>query len=435
MMDNQNQEQSPDKIHKYAVYSYQAVTEEGMAYTRSFIVIKNGYGVITRFTKLQDYAGIYDRRTYLPITSDPEAKLYYICAMLNHVFLEKKDEFKINHVFEITKDMLEQFFSGYALGKKPDGKHRGQASVENCVLAVTRFMGNLSWKFGGYMKLSRPELYTEKIYYTNKGRMVKQMVPAFQVRGIPEVDNLLRDIPTKAFELLLPLAFRYAQDIAFAICLQAFAGLRPGEVCNVRQETSPLGAGIRFTVIEGHVKKAEIDLRKELVLRSDNVVVGRIKKERLQCVYPAFLDAFCTAYQLHKKFLESVSFESEYCPMFVNRRGMAMTYDDYHGRFQKLVEEHFRTELLKSPDPQLRIYGQLLYENKLGLHSLRHWFTVQLVLRGEDIANIQFWRGDQSPQSAFEYLQNKGDLNRELEESNDKLAGLLMEIGGQAYER
>jgi hypothetical protein len=114
---------------------------------------------------------------------------------------------------------------------------------------------------------------------------------------------------------------------------------------------------------------------------------------------------------------------------------MAMTYDDYHSRFQKLVEEHFRTELLKSPDPQLRIYGQLLYENKLGPQSLRHWFTVQLVLRGEDIANIQFWRGDQSPQSAFEYLQNKGDLNRELEESNDRLARLLLEIGGQAYER
>ncbi|MDR2712737.1 MAG: hypothetical protein LBB91_06440 [Clostridiales bacterium] len=434
MMTKQNPEQSPEKIHRYAVYSHQAVTEEGMVYTRSFIVIKNGYGVITRFTRLQDYAGIYDRRTYLPITSDPEAKLYYICAMLNHVFVENKDVFKINHIFEITKDMLQQFFSSYGLGKKPDGKHRGQASIENCISTVTYFMGNLSRKFGGYMKLSRSEFYSEKIYITKKGRQVKQIVPAFQVRGIREVDSLFRDIPMKAFELLLPLAFRYAQDIAFAICLQAFAGLRPGEVCNVRQEKSPLGAGIRFTEMEGHVKKAEIDLRKELVLRSDYVAVGRIKKERLQCVYPAFLATFCTAYQLHKRFLESVSFESEYCPMFVNRRGMAMTYDDYRGRFQKLVEEYFRPELLKSLDPQLRIYGQLLYENRLGPQSLRHFYTVQLVLRGEDIANIQFWRGDQSPQSAFAYLQNKGDLNRELEESNDRLARLLLEIGGQAYE-
>ena len=44
---------------------------------------------------------------------------------------------------------------------------------------------------------------------------------------------------------------------------------------------------------------------------------------------------------------------------------------------------------------------------------------------GEDIGNIQFWRGDKSPQSAFTYLQNKGDLNRELAVTNEKLTDLL----------
>jgi len=68
----------------------------------------------------------------------------------------------------------------------------------------------------------------------------------------------------------------------------------------------------------------------------------------------------------------------------------------------------------------------MLYENNLGPHSLRHWFSVQLALRGEDVAQLQFWRGDKDPQSAFLYLQNKGDLMRELSKSNEMLAAILM---------
>jgi len=117
--------------------------------------------------------------------------------------------------------------------------------------------------------------------------------------------------------------------------------------------------------------------------------------------------------------------------MFVNNRGMAMTYDDYSRRFKSLVDNHFRAVLLECDDPECRIYGQLLYENRLGLHSLRHWYSVQLVLHGEDIAQIQYWRGDRNPESAFEYLQNKGDLVRELEIVGGFLMDQLLALGEQ----
>jgi hypothetical protein len=54
---------------------------------------------------------------------------------------------------------------------------------------------------------------------------------------------------------------------------------------------------------------------------------------------------------------------------------------------------------------------------------------VQLVLHGEDIAQVQYWRGDKNPESAFEYLQNKGDLVRELEAAGGFLSELLIERG------
>jgi len=120
--------------------------------------------------------------------------------------------------------------------------------------------------------------------------------------------------------------------------------------------------------------------------------------------------------------------------MFLNKYGKAMTYGVYYDRFASLVKNHFRPAMLQSDDPELRIYGQLLCENTLGLHSLRHWYSVLLVLNGEDIAQIQYLRGDRNPESAFLYLQNKGDLVRELERTSGELAEILMDIGRREYD-
>ena len=62
------------------------------------------------------------------------------------------------------------------------------------------------------------------------------------------------------------------------VALGAFVGLRPSEACNVRREDSPLGPGILFHQSDGQVFKIEIDLRKEIPLRSDLKPTGRIKK-------------------------------------------------------------------------------------------------------------------------------------------------------------
>ena len=414
---------------RYTVYSYEASTPDGIAYTRSFIVVTNDYDVIIRFTRLQDYAGIYRMRTFLPISADPEAKLYAVCSMLNYVLVEHGKEFGINHVFGITREMLEAFFTDYSLAVKADGRHKKRDTVERCIRAVTGFMSNLSKSYGGYMQINQDELYRQETYYTGRGELKTRLIPNFQIRGITEVSRPFRDLPTKAFEILLPLAFRYTPEIAFAMTLQAFAGLRAGEALNVRQEHSPLGPGIRFTEVDGTIAAAEIDLTRVYTLRSDGKRVGRIKKPRKQEVFYPFLSAFHTAYQYHLKLLENIPYEEKYAPMFPNAYGKAMSYSSYLKRFQSLVREYFIPVLLSSGDPELRIYGQKLCENSLTPHSLRHWFTVQLVLRGAALNEVQYWRGDSNPQSALEYLQNKGDLARELKETDTRLLALLMQTG------
>ncbi len=425
----------PEQALRYAVYSVQNRMDDGLVFNRSFIVVKNGYNVITHFTRFQEFAGIYAHGTYKPITANPETKLYFICGFLNYVLVDRGRKFGIRHVFDITKEMMESYFSHYALEKQENGNYRGKESVERCVLVVTDFMSRLSVRYGGYMKVSKSELYEEQSRVTRKGRLVRKQVPAFHVTGIPTTDGPFRDIPTKVMEVLLPMAFRYAEDIAFGLCLQAFAGLRAGEVCNVRQECSPFGPGIRLTEAGGNVIKAEIDLRRELALRSDSAETGKIKKERLQCVYPEFLGTFLKAYELHKEYLKTVGFEKEYAPLFVNRYGKAMSYETYRNRFKTLIRDHLRPYLTSSSDPEMRIYGQLLHEHELGTHALRHWFTVQLVLRGEDIGDIEHWRGDTSPESAFLYLQNKGELVKELKETDERLLEMLLLAGGELHGR
>jgi integrase len=414
--------------YRYGLYSHRLTTVDGEVYTRHFIVIRNRFGLIARFTSLHNYVGVYEGKVFAPLVSDAEAKLRYVCMMLNYVLIEHYDSYRIDHVFNIDRDALECFFRDYAQETLAGGRHRGKQSVEKCVQAVIVFFRKLRRRFGTVVFLSESDLVTEVTVYDKRGRLQQQKRPAFQVKGFAGHKRVFRDLPTKAFQILIRLAFRYAPDIAFAICLQAFAGLRAGEVCNVRQEGSPLGNGLMFTCMEGEASKIEIDLLREFPMRGDGVLCGKIKKERIQCVYPAFLGAFCAAYELHKSFLAARRFESAYCPMFINNKGRAMTCKDYARRFKALADDHFRPALLKSDDPECRIYGQLLYENRLSSHALRHWFSVQLVLRGENIAQIQYWRGDDNPTSAFAYLQNKGDLVNELKKAGGLLADML--IGG-----
>ena len=389
--------------------------------------------MITRFTRLQEFAGVYENHTYKPLTANPEGKLYFIVAMLNYVIVDHGAENGIRQVFDITKPMLAEFFDAYAMEKLTDGGHRSAECVERCISCVTFFMDKLALKYGGYLKIKRSELYVERTLMTKKGTQIKRKVPDFQATGIVDEEGTFRDMPTKVLEILIPMAFRYAPDVAFAMCLQAFAGLRAGEAMNVRQECSPFGPGLIFTEIGGCVRSIRIDLRKELALRSDGVDIGLIKKARMQSVYPPFVGTMHMAYKLHQQYLKNISFEKEYTPMFVNNNGMAMSYESYRQKFKALVNDRLRPELVKSSDPELKIYGQMLYENNLGTHSLRHWFTVQLVLRGEDIGTIQSFRGDKQPETAFQYLQNKGELVRELESAGENLISELLEIGGEIY--
>ena len=107
--------------YRYAVYQHRLMAEDGQVYSRPFIVIKNRFGVIVRFTNLHDYAGIYAGKTFAPLQAGATAKLHYVCRMLNYILIERFSDFGADHVFEVNRGMLEQFFRDYAETPKANG--------------------------------------------------------------------------------------------------------------------------------------------------------------------------------------------------------------------------------------------------------------------------------------------------------------------------
>ena len=62
----------------------------------------------------------------------------------------------------------------------------------------------------------------------------------------------------------------------------------------------------------------------------------------------------------------------------------------------------------------------------MGLHALRHFFTVQLVLRGLNVAQIMEWRGDHCIDSANTYIARKSELIKLAKSTGSSLTDLLI---------
>ena len=197
---------------------------------------------------------------------------------------------------------------------------------------------------------------------------------------------------------------RNHRNILMLTACSAFAGLRPSECCNVRRADSVLGPGLDFEVIDGEVTNVTIDLRTEFNLRSDLVSVGGIKKPRKQKVYHAFLKAFVDCYNTYIKYIEGKPYESAYGALTNTSVGKAYTYPAYRAAFH------------------------------ISPHILRHWYSIKLVLYGEDVAGLMYWRGDTSPESALPYITGKSELEKQYKLVNNEAFDYLLWRAGKIEE-
>ena len=435
----------PGEAPRFAVYGLRTAGPSGRQLEKSFIVLRRG-PFIVQFTALEQYAPGY--QVVQRYASSSHSKHTYIVQFMNYMGSLVPWDREIHHdllswtgelAAAVTPERMQDFFDLYAMGGLPGQKAAPAMETDvRCIHTVTAFVSELKRKHPvrDRMAVCGDDLYVTGERLTGQGTVLPRRRVRFRVASPSSgAGARFRDLPWKAFVLLLELSFHYAPDISLALAAQALAGLREGEVLNLRQESSPLGPGILFTY-EGEVLNSIVlDVRKEHVLRDDRIPAGTIKRPRLQHVYPAFNDLFFQIYKRHLEHLRSCGFDGRYCPLFVDGRGSAMTYAVYRDRFRSLVRDRFVPALLASEDPELYLYGMLVRERGLAPHCLRHAFSCMLVLMGEDIHGLQMYRGDASPASCQPYLDSKKDILDRFRSAQSGLIDLLSAIVGPVTEK
>lgn len=402
-------------------------TKDGCICFLRQIVMKNDLGctAINGFTYLETYVHPYEEK-YNISKAPGKQELHLICQALNF-FLDNGME----KLYDISSNLVFDFFDYYR-DKPIHGNEEhfvSDATLSLCVRTVSSFLCNLAKD--GLVNIDPSELLVTRYMKSKKSKKTeRKYVPIYQKKARPSCPSgLLRDIPKPAVEMLINLAETYDPMIRFAIVLQAYAGFRESEVMNIRQENSKCSnsPGLRMAKEGSAVTSMGFDLTREFVLRSDMKSVGLIKRrpKGYSPVYVNHLPIVIEAYEKHLQLLSHTDYDDFYKPMFINRNGKAMTSKSYCKRFNRLVYQYLRPRLLESNDVELLSFGQLLLTARFTPHALRHFFSLQLALNGEDVPTMMTYRGDSSPLSSLTYLQNKGALvDRAKQHHSDVLAGL-----------
>ena len=404
---------------RFAKYTHQLVDKNNNLINRHFIVLKEGSSVV-KWTDIHKYTKNSRKRRVVAITSEGERRFDCVVMLLNYAFF---DNYSITRLTELNIDIIKDFLRDYGMCRLKgdnDRTRRSKNTVEDCINCVLDFCENLA-ESEKNISFKKKDLYKEiRTYSKARRRYVTKKVPTFEVNYVaaPE-SHIFRDMSEGVFQILMNNIYENHKDILILAALSAFAGLRPSEACNVRREDSPLGAGIRFDTIGTEIANIYIDLSREVNIRSDLKSVGGIKKPRTQKVYPAFIEAFYDCYRTYMDYCEGKPYEAEYGALTNNSNGKAMTYASYREKFQKAVKECI-PKLLASGEEDLIIYGHILMEHNVSPHILRHWFSVKITLYGATAADLMYWRGDKSPESALTYLQDKSELEKMYEEVNNK---------------
>ena len=393
----------------FYVYQHKLVIK-GQYIKRPLIAIRDSDGLLY-FTDFHKYCT--SPATIRNIASSDESRIYAVVPLLNFAFFIKG----IKKLDDLTVDIVQEYLTAYGLCNLPwddDNTRRKETTVQKTVAYILDFLNSFIDDRKGHCRMKKNDLFQYKHYRNKRGQVRKRKVPTFEIRFLDSpADTIFRDIPNRAFLLLFNHIRVAHKEMLGVVMLQAFAGLRPSEACNVRREDSPIGPGIIFTRVGHDVRRIQIDLTAERVLRSDLVFVGGIKKERMAEVPDIFISAFIDAYEDYLHYLISVPYEKAYAPFSVNTRGLALTYDSYYQMFKKIIKTEMIPIYLADDDAETVIYGRMLLEHNLAPHVFRHWFTVQLILSGvNDIGTLMFYRGDKSPQSALTYIEGKGELEK-----------------------
>ena len=351
-------------------------------------------------------------RWYIPWREEEKSyqtlriKAEAICALLNFILQETE----VRTLNEITITILRQFYLAYKM--KKNGEARDPAGWGKGIAIVAGFLTNYYEKnvgsfVWGYCPedILRAETFTDK-----KGRLHTRLaVNRLGIKAPAKTHRKNRYLVKEYLKLFVETLKKHDPMIVAAVALQAYAGLREGEPVNltwgrIKREISGFG---RVSKIQ-----LQLLLEADYARNSDaRTEFGRIKKSRVQEVYPDFNDIVVEVLEGHELLLRSrhLPTDSE-SPLFYNKWGKPMTVNCLQGRIKKDFNEYFLPSLISVCQAEGTWADNApfieAYEKEYpGAHMFRHWFTMYLLtqakLSREEIAH---WRGDEDSSSLEDYI-------------------------------
>ena len=371
------------------------------------------------------------------LNRDKNTKVGYaksIAMFLNYLFFDR-DTFqmlsrdkKINNLDRIENLTIEDgnsFLSNYKNGKVGGKYVKKQDSNDILARKLTKFYYYLFKNY--HMKnLKQTDFNYEKRITKRFGKNteITCLKCLFKIRNTQVPGrNRLEFISFYALSELIALAIQNYPMIALGIALQAFAGLRIGEVCNVTYFNS------QCEYIGYDLKNWHVDLRIKPQLRSDGVDPGQIKSPGIAYVHPVFIPYFNLLLLEHKNYIEKTyKRQNIFGAIFMNRDGKAMTKESYERYFNKLISM-LPGKLLETQLVDVQIEAKRILTSNFTSHTLRYFFTQYISkLPDTTVFDIAMFRRDRSLDSAMTYMRNNPYLIdnkiKEIQDNAMKKQGL-----------
>ncbi len=425
------------KTMKFSVFMCPLPMETNEKVYKPVIILKDQQTkLIVWITDYADYITYYPRNE---INVGADNKLYVgnVAKFLTWVFIDNYDRYRITTVENITIDMAQAFLDEYASTMLPNGRYPRSETIGGYRTAISIFLNYYSMNHKGKCKIKPGELIIKSTTFHNGHRIpCNEYILHYKVwnhdTGLAQLE---RDIPFSAAPYFVKAAELYDPELRFAIILQMYAGLREGEICNMYQGIPGIrSSSVLRTMVQGECSSIELVLKQDMLLRSDGIDQGSIKKKRNRPVPQEFTEIVNEAYEYHMKLISGKPCE-DYAPMFLNKQKnrtnnmyMAMTKATYRMRLKRLLERHIIPAMLNSNDENVVLYAESLKMHTFGAHAFRHLFTVYLVVAGYGAHAIADFRGDKNVNSANDYLRKKGELDRQFHESATHLGKMIGKV-------
>ena len=337
-----------------------------------------------------------------------------VCAFMNFILWMTPNEYIHETTLHNIRDFLE-FFKETANGEPRDydGWNRGIGYVYDFLMSYEKHNND---KFD--FSYDYTDIYS--IEYVNNSKRRKTVIRHKNFLSVqpPEPGKRKNRLLVHDYlNLLLQVASEYDPMLTFGLALQAYAGLREGEVVNVGRD--------RIHLIDGgygRIGKIELDLNSLTRYaieynKTHKTDFGIIKKLRTQEIYQDFTEKMYKRYTEHEMLLNSLGYDDLYDgPLLFNEYGKPMSAKTYTGRLRTVFYDAFLPRLkdLCKNSGSWAVHAPFIesYEREYpGAHMCRHWFTMYLLER-TDLSHdeISSWRGDKDPDSMSDYIHVNSNM-------------------------